>query len=323
MVGTWFGRAFWGTGANRESKALVAHLAFAVLGHAPPGLVLEPRQRALDARAARASASATRACCATGTATASAGSTSTSSGCCATSGRPARWRRCRSRSRASRRRRSWRRRIAPRGLASLHHLRAHVAQPLSGFHRRRGGSTRSALLPAEPAHREDRPGEPPARTTARFPAWSPSDAPVTSAAESPSMTCVERQDLRDVAQERGRGVDVVEDAGDEDHREEDDVRVGRRGVEVRDHVREGDAERREASPTPATVKTASSSQSFGQPRPKSSRPASTTIATCTAALVTALASDAGQVRAAGQRRAVDALEHARLAQERRCSWPAR
>jgi RimJ/RimL family protein N-acetyltransferase len=33
MVGTWFGRRFWGTGANRESKALVAHLAFAVLGH--------------------------------------------------------------------------------------------------------------------------------------------------------------------------------------------------------------------------------------------------------------------------------------------------
>ena len=32
MVGTWFGRAFWGTGANRESKALVAHLAFEVLG---------------------------------------------------------------------------------------------------------------------------------------------------------------------------------------------------------------------------------------------------------------------------------------------------
>lgn len=32
MVGTWLGRAFWGTGANAESKALVAHLAFAVLG---------------------------------------------------------------------------------------------------------------------------------------------------------------------------------------------------------------------------------------------------------------------------------------------------
>jgi RimJ/RimL family protein N-acetyltransferase len=32
FVGTWFGRRFWGTGANRESKALVAHLAFGVLG---------------------------------------------------------------------------------------------------------------------------------------------------------------------------------------------------------------------------------------------------------------------------------------------------
>jgi ribosomal-protein-alanine N-acetyltransferase len=32
VVGTWFGREFWGTGANRESKAIVAHLAFAVLG---------------------------------------------------------------------------------------------------------------------------------------------------------------------------------------------------------------------------------------------------------------------------------------------------
>ncbi len=32
MVGTWFGRAFWGTGANRESKALIAHLAFELLG---------------------------------------------------------------------------------------------------------------------------------------------------------------------------------------------------------------------------------------------------------------------------------------------------
>jgi RimJ/RimL family protein N-acetyltransferase len=32
MVGTWFGRRFWGTGANAESKALVAHLAFEVLG---------------------------------------------------------------------------------------------------------------------------------------------------------------------------------------------------------------------------------------------------------------------------------------------------
>jgi ribosomal-protein-alanine N-acetyltransferase len=32
IVGTWFGRAWWGTGANRESKAVIAHLAFEVLG---------------------------------------------------------------------------------------------------------------------------------------------------------------------------------------------------------------------------------------------------------------------------------------------------
>jgi ribosomal-protein-alanine N-acetyltransferase len=32
VCGTWFGRAFWGTGANRESKALLQHLAFALLG---------------------------------------------------------------------------------------------------------------------------------------------------------------------------------------------------------------------------------------------------------------------------------------------------
>jgi ribosomal-protein-alanine N-acetyltransferase len=32
MVGTWFGRAHWGTGANAESKALVAHAAFAICG---------------------------------------------------------------------------------------------------------------------------------------------------------------------------------------------------------------------------------------------------------------------------------------------------
>ena len=32
VVGTWFARRFWGTGANRESKAIVARLAFGVLG---------------------------------------------------------------------------------------------------------------------------------------------------------------------------------------------------------------------------------------------------------------------------------------------------
>lgn len=31
-VGTWFGRAFWGSGVNAESKALIAALAFGTLG---------------------------------------------------------------------------------------------------------------------------------------------------------------------------------------------------------------------------------------------------------------------------------------------------
>jgi ribosomal-protein-alanine N-acetyltransferase len=32
MVGTWLGRDHWGTGANAESKALIAHVAFEVCG---------------------------------------------------------------------------------------------------------------------------------------------------------------------------------------------------------------------------------------------------------------------------------------------------
>jgi ribosomal-protein-alanine N-acetyltransferase len=32
VVGTWLGRSHWGTGANEESKALIAHLAFRTLG---------------------------------------------------------------------------------------------------------------------------------------------------------------------------------------------------------------------------------------------------------------------------------------------------
>jgi ribosomal-protein-alanine N-acetyltransferase len=31
-IGSWFGHRFWGSGVNRESKALVAHLAFETLG---------------------------------------------------------------------------------------------------------------------------------------------------------------------------------------------------------------------------------------------------------------------------------------------------
>ena len=87
------------------------------------------------------------------------------------------------------------------------------------------------------------PRTPQATTTARLPALSASDSPVTSARREPVDDVGEREDLGDVAQELRCGVDVVEDAGDEDDGQEDDVRVGRGRVEVRDHVREGDAQR--------------------------------------------------------------------------------
>jgi ribosomal-protein-alanine N-acetyltransferase len=32
VVGTWLGRAYWGTGVNARSKALIAHLGFSALG---------------------------------------------------------------------------------------------------------------------------------------------------------------------------------------------------------------------------------------------------------------------------------------------------
>lgn len=32
VIGTWIGKPYWGTGANREGKALMAHLGFEVLG---------------------------------------------------------------------------------------------------------------------------------------------------------------------------------------------------------------------------------------------------------------------------------------------------
>jgi ribosomal-protein-alanine N-acetyltransferase len=50
MVGTWFGRAHWGTGANAESKALLAHAAFAICGMERLGAYSNPE----NARSANA-----------------------------------------------------------------------------------------------------------------------------------------------------------------------------------------------------------------------------------------------------------------------------
>ena len=71
MIGTWLGRECWGTGANRESKALIAHLGFRLLGLERIGAYADldnaRSQRALDEARLRAA----RACCGAGTATAS------------------------------------------------------------------------------------------------------------------------------------------------------------------------------------------------------------------------------------------------------------
>ena len=52
IIGTWLGRAWWGTGANRESKALMCQLGFTVLGleriGSYAGVENERSQRALE-----------------------------------------------------------------------------------------------------------------------------------------------------------------------------------------------------------------------------------------------------------------------------------
>jgi [ribosomal protein S5]-alanine N-acetyltransferase len=50
MIGTWLGRAVWGTGVNAETKALVAHLAFELLGLERVGAYSNPA----NARSSRA-----------------------------------------------------------------------------------------------------------------------------------------------------------------------------------------------------------------------------------------------------------------------------
>jgi [ribosomal protein S5]-alanine N-acetyltransferase len=45
VVGTWLGRERWGTGANAESKQLIAHLAFEVLGLERLGAYSSPDNR--------------------------------------------------------------------------------------------------------------------------------------------------------------------------------------------------------------------------------------------------------------------------------------
>jgi [ribosomal protein S5]-alanine N-acetyltransferase len=53
VVGTWLGRSHWGTGVNAESKALIGHLAFTLLGLERLGAYADidnPRSQAALAR---------------------------------------------------------------------------------------------------------------------------------------------------------------------------------------------------------------------------------------------------------------------------------
>jgi len=53
VIGTWLGRRWWGTGANREVKALMAHLAFAHLGFDRLGAYADVENRRSQAALAR------------------------------------------------------------------------------------------------------------------------------------------------------------------------------------------------------------------------------------------------------------------------------
>ena len=70
VVGTWLGRAFWGTGANRAAKALIAALAFRDARARAARRLRRPRQPALPGGARRGSDSSARASSGAGTATA-------------------------------------------------------------------------------------------------------------------------------------------------------------------------------------------------------------------------------------------------------------
>jgi hypothetical protein len=70
--------------------------------------------------------------------------------------------------------------------------------------------------------------------------------PVDHRAREPVDQLLEGQRLGGAAQERRHVLGVVEDPGDEDHGQEDEVHVRGRRVHVGDDVRVGDAERREA-----------------------------------------------------------------------------
>ena len=117
-------------------------------------------------------------------------------------------------------------------------------------------------------------------------------------------------------QDRGGVAGVVEDARHHDGRQEDRVHVGRGRLDVRDRVREGDAEGGEAAPPPTTTKTTREGRSVGQPVPKNSRPATHDDRHLQRGVGDGVAGERGEVGRRRHRGAADTLEDALLAQER-------
>ena len=145
--------------------------------------------------------------------------------------------------------------------------------------------------------------------------WWPTPSPWTIAPESPSIRCLSGSASAASLDHARRVLGVVEDAGDEDQRQERGVHVGGRRVEVRDRVRERDAERRRSRRRRARRRR-SASRSCGQSSPNSTLAGDRDDHDLHDRVGDRAADDPGQVGRRRQRRAAHALEDPELAQRR-------
>ena len=141
-----------------------------------------------------------------------------------------------------------------------HTLRLYRTRPSSV-----GRARTRVITPSErsaPPGRRRRPSRPPGRRSRR----AESGPPLHHRGREQVDRVLEGQHLRDAHQRGGQVVRRVEDARDQDGGEEDGVGVGGCGVEVRDGVGEGDAQRAEAG-TPMAVTATSRTGSGGRATP--------------------------------------------------------
>ena len=124
----------------------------------------------------------------------------------------------------------------------------------------------------------------------------------------------QRQCVGDVAQEGRNVVDVKKDAGNEDHRQEDEVGVGRGRLKVRNYVREGDAHRGKAGDA-EHGEDGQLSPIFRPAEAEEELAGDDDDQDLNHGVGRRAADDSGKVGGARQRRAAHALEHTLLAQE--------